>query len=111
MGNGLFAGDPLVGFSRRPLMIPSLTSVSRTVGVSKGYPRLDGGRVLEANRRGLQVRRAGSQEGQCRDHCGASITTFGRNLGHSTCAISRSMPTETTPAQSVIASDVDACGG
>ena len=43
----LFAGDPLVGFSRRALMIPMLTSVSRTVGVSNGHPRLDDGRVLE----------------------------------------------------------------
>jgi putative flavoprotein involved in K+ transport len=43
----LFAGDPLVGFSRRALMIPALTSVSRTVGVSNGHPRLDDGRVLE----------------------------------------------------------------
>ena len=43
----LFAGDPLVGFSRRTLIIPTLTSVSRTVGVSNGYPRLDDGRVLE----------------------------------------------------------------
>ena len=47
MGNGLFAGDPLVGFSRRALMIPTLTSVGRTVGVSNGHPRLDDGRVLE----------------------------------------------------------------
>jgi putative flavoprotein involved in K+ transport len=43
----LFAGDPLVGFSRRALMIPKLTSVSRTAGVSNGRPRLDDGRVLE----------------------------------------------------------------
>ena len=43
----LFAGDPLVGFSRRALMIPMLTSVSRTVGVSNGHPRLEDGRVLE----------------------------------------------------------------
>jgi putative flavoprotein involved in K+ transport len=43
----LFAGDPLVGFSRRALIIPTLTSVSRTVGVSNGHPRLDDGRVLE----------------------------------------------------------------
>ena len=43
----LFAGDPLVGFSRRALRIPKLTSVSRTVGVSNGHPRLDDGRVLE----------------------------------------------------------------
>jgi putative flavoprotein involved in K+ transport len=43
----LFAGDPLVGFSRRALMIPKLTRVSRTVGVSNGHPRLDDGRVLE----------------------------------------------------------------
>ena len=47
MGDGLFAGDPLVGFSRRALMIPTLTSVGRTVGVSNGHPRLDDGRVLE----------------------------------------------------------------
>jgi putative flavoprotein involved in K+ transport len=47
MGNGLFAGDPLVGFSRRALMIPGLTSVGRTAGVSNGHPRLDDGRVLE----------------------------------------------------------------
>jgi putative flavoprotein involved in K+ transport len=47
MGNGLFAGDPLVGFSRRALMIPTLTSVGRTVGVSNGHPRLEDGRVLE----------------------------------------------------------------
>jgi len=43
----LFAGDPLVGFSRRALMIPKLTSVSRTVGFSNGHPRLEDGRVLE----------------------------------------------------------------
>jgi putative flavoprotein involved in K+ transport len=43
----LFAGDPLVGFSRRALIIPTLTSVSRTAGVSNGHPRLDDGRVLE----------------------------------------------------------------
>jgi putative flavoprotein involved in K+ transport len=43
----LFAGDPLIGFSRRDLIIPTLTSVSRTAGVSNGYPRLDDGRVLE----------------------------------------------------------------
>jgi putative flavoprotein involved in K+ transport len=42
-----FAGDPLVGFSRRALMIPTLTTVSRTAGVSNGHPRLDDGRVLE----------------------------------------------------------------
>ena len=47
MGGQLFAGDPLVGFSRRALMIPTLTSVSRTAGVSNGHPRLDDGRVLE----------------------------------------------------------------
>jgi putative flavoprotein involved in K+ transport len=47
MGGRLFAGDPLVGFSRRALMIPGLTSVSRTVGVSHGHPRLEDGRVLE----------------------------------------------------------------
>jgi putative flavoprotein involved in K+ transport len=47
MGNGLFTGDPLVGFSRRALMIPTLTIVGRTVGVTKGHPRLDDGRVLE----------------------------------------------------------------
>jgi putative flavoprotein involved in K+ transport len=43
----LFAGDPLVGFSRRALIIPALTTVGRTVGVSNGHPRLDDGRVLE----------------------------------------------------------------
>jgi putative flavoprotein involved in K+ transport len=47
MGNGLFVGDPLVGFSRRALAIPTLTSVSRTVGVSNGHPRLEDGQVLE----------------------------------------------------------------
>jgi putative flavoprotein involved in K+ transport len=47
MGNGLFAGDPLVGFSRRALMIPTLTIVGRTVGASNGHPRLGDGRVLE----------------------------------------------------------------
>jgi putative flavoprotein involved in K+ transport len=47
MGGGLFAGDPLVGFSRSSLLIPMLTSVSRTAGVSNGHPRLDDGRVLE----------------------------------------------------------------
>lgn len=47
MGNGLFAGDPLVGFSRRALMIPTLTSVGRTVGVANGHPRLEDGNVLE----------------------------------------------------------------
>jgi putative flavoprotein involved in K+ transport len=47
MGNGLFTGDPLVGFSRRALMIPTLTSVGRTVGVTNGQPRLDDGRVLK----------------------------------------------------------------
>jgi putative flavoprotein involved in K+ transport len=47
MGHGLFVGDPLVGFSRRALMIPTLTSVSRTVGASNGHPRLEDGQVLE----------------------------------------------------------------
>ena len=47
MGNGLFTGDPLVGFSRRALMIPMLTTVGRTVGVSNGHPRLDDERVLD----------------------------------------------------------------
>jgi putative flavoprotein involved in K+ transport len=47
MGGQLFAGDPLVGFSRRALMIPMLTTVGRTVGVSNGHPQLDDGRVLE----------------------------------------------------------------
>ena len=47
MGDGLFTGDPLVGFSRRALMVPTLTSVGRTVGASNGHPRLEDGRVLE----------------------------------------------------------------
>ncbi len=47
MAGQLFAGDPLVGFSRRGLMIPMLTSVGRTVGVSHGHPRLEDGRVLD----------------------------------------------------------------
>ena len=37
----------VVGFSRRALMIPTLTIVGRTAGVSNGRPRLDDGRVLE----------------------------------------------------------------
>ena len=47
MGDGLFTGDPLVGFSRRALMVPTLTTVGRTVGASNGPPRLEDGRVLE----------------------------------------------------------------
>ena len=47
MGDGLFAGDPLVGFSRRALILPTLTTVGRTVGATNGHPRLDDGRVLE----------------------------------------------------------------
>lgn len=47
MGGRLFAGDPLVGFSRRSLMIPTLTIVGRTAGASNGHPRLEDGRVLE----------------------------------------------------------------
>ena len=47
MGDGLFTGDPLVGFSRRALMVPTLTTVGRTVGASNGHPRLEDGRVLE----------------------------------------------------------------
>jgi putative flavoprotein involved in K+ transport len=47
MGGGLFTGDPLVGFSRRALRVPKLTTVGRTAGVSNGHPQLDDGRVLE----------------------------------------------------------------
>ena len=47
MGGQLFAGDPLVGFSRSALMIPRLTTVGRTVGVSNGHARLEDGRVLD----------------------------------------------------------------
>ena len=47
MGGGLFAGDPLVGISRRDVTHRMLTSVGRTIGVSNGYPTLDNGQVLE----------------------------------------------------------------
>ena len=43
----LFAGDPLVGFSRRALRTPRLTIAGRTAGASNGHPRLDDGRVLD----------------------------------------------------------------
>ena len=60
MGDGLFTGDPLVGFSRRALMVPTLTTVGRTVGASNGHPRLEDGRVLEDVRYGCLVHRVPS---------------------------------------------------
>ena len=54
----MFAGDPLVGFSRRALIIPTLTSVGRTVGVSNGHPPGSTmGAMLEDVRTGCLVHR------------------------------------------------------
>ena len=50
MDGRLFSGDPLIGMSRRQLVIPGLSTVGRTVAVAGGYPVLDDGRVLNAVR-------------------------------------------------------------
>jgi putative flavoprotein involved in K+ transport len=50
MEGRIFAGDPLVGYSRRDLEGPALTNVGRTAGVSGGQPVLDDGRVLDEAR-------------------------------------------------------------
>jgi putative flavoprotein involved in K+ transport len=47
MGGRMFAGDPLVGFTRRELAHPLLTFAGRTVGVAGGHPVLEDGRVLD----------------------------------------------------------------
>ncbi|HET6628173.1 MAG TPA: NAD(P)-binding domain-containing protein [Woeseiaceae bacterium] len=50
MHGRLFAGDPLVGFTRRELAHPLLTFAGRTVGVTGGHPVLEDGRILESVR-------------------------------------------------------------
>lgn len=50
MHGRLFAGDPLVGFTRRELEHPLLTFAGRTVGVADGHPALEDGRTLDSVR-------------------------------------------------------------